>query len=493
MQYKLPVFNYCPANSNLESFNKKDTVGGIYQNFLCNSPDLIINQHGQVLDRETAKTLKSYTFFDYFDQYIAHTFIKNSTVPYLIIDTDGLFKNLDAVEYSSELVDYLNYTGLEIYFWELPIFELVNNRQEVKDIVTVEDFSKIENLELRNLLTKKTFERVKHVFTGFETDQVNISNLYSPEFEKVNNFVIRNNLTNVTVYTGFYNLDKFIQDQYPNLKFKTKDIFLSSCARASDKTTVSSYNVLESVPHAGLIEYKFWSSNKRYEGYRHLIAAYLLDKSALISFNSNLVSFNVKVQNNIVNGADWKFYWSNINNRLWFDINNLKPYVTEQFYQNLKTLDNVGYMPIDKRPSDQDFEKWLSQGDADEDFLIPIEYYQKCFCAIVTESTFAQPFAHFADKVLNAVKAHRPFVVAAPPHTLEYIKNLGFKTFGDYWDENYDQEENHQNRLLKIFKVVDYINGKSIDELKYMYNDMLPILKHNHKNIAHLYNYTGTR
>lgn len=467
-----------------ESFNKKNTAGGVYQNLLHASPDLLINQHGEILDRETAKKLNLYTFFDYFDQYIAHTFIKNNTVPYLIIDTDGLFENLDTVEYRSDLVDHLNQKGLEIYFWELPIFELIANRKEIKDTITVEDFSKVNNEELKRLLTKKTFEKVKHIITGFETDQINIGHLYSPEFEKVNDFVSRNNLTNVTVCTGFYNLDKFIQRQYPSLKFKTKDIFLSSCARSSDKTTVSSYDVLESVPPADSIEYKFWSSNKRYEGYRHLIAAYLLDKPALISFNSNLVSFNIKVQNNIVNGADWKFYWSNINNRLWFDINNLKPYVTEQFYQNLKTLDNIGYMPIDKHPSDQDFEKWLSQGDADEDFLIPIEYYQKCFCAVVTESTFAQPFAHFADKVLNAVKAHRPFVVAGPPGTLEYIKSLGFKTFSNYWDESYDQEQNHQSRLLKIFKIIDYINSKSINELKSMYVDMVPILKHNYQALV---------
>jgi hypothetical protein len=469
-----------------ESFNKKNTIGGVYQNLLNDSKDLIINQYGETLDRETAKKLNLYTFFDYFDQYIAHTFIKNTTVPYLIIDTDGLFTNLDTVKYSSDLIDHLNQTGLEIYFWELPIFQLVENRQAVRDVITVEDFSKVENLELRKLLTKKTFEKVKHVITGFETKEVNINNLYSPEFEKINNFVTYNKLTNVTVCTGFYNLDKFIQKQYSNLKFKTKDIFLSSCVRVSDKTTVSSYNPLQLVPSADLIEHKFWSSNKRYEGYRHLIAAYLLDKSALVSFNSNLVSFNVKIQNNIVNGANWQFYWSDINNRLWFDVKSLKPHVNEDFYQNLKTLSDVGYLSIDKHPSDQDFEKWLSQGDADEDILVPIEHYQKCFCAIVTESTFAQPFAHFADKVLNTVKSHRPFIVAGPPCTLEYIKELGFKTFSDYWDESYDQELNHEQRLLKIFKVVDYINSKSLDELKYMYNDMVPILIHNHKNIATL-------
>jgi hypothetical protein len=124
--------------------------------------------------------------------------------------------------------------------------------------------------------------------------------------------------------------------------------------------------------------------------------------------------------------------------------------------------------------------------DTIEDFMkdtIPAEHYHSCFCSIVTESEFAQPCGHYADKTLNAIKCFRPFVLVAPPHTLEYLKLSGVKTFSDYWDESYDEEENHEQRLIKILKLIDYIDSKSIEELRDMYIDMKPILEHNYNVI----------
>ena len=75
----------------------------------------------------------------------------------------------------------------------------------------------------------------------------------------------------------------------------------------------------------------------------------------------------------------------------------------------------------------------------------------------------------------------KPFVLAAPPYTLKYLKEQGFKTFSDFWDESYDDIEDHQERMFKIIDVIDFINSKSIDELRQIYLQMIPILEHNEK------------
>jgi uncharacterized protein YqgQ len=72
-----------------------------------------------------------------------------------------------------------------------------------------------------------------------------------------------------------------------------------------------------------------------------------------------------------------------------------------------------------------------------------------------------------------------PVIVVAPPRTLEYLKTFGFQTFDKWWDESYDLEEDHEQRLLKIFDVIDYINEKSLQELEIIYNEMAEILEHN--------------
>ena len=105
--------------------------------------------------------------------------------------------------------------------------------------------------------------------------------------------------------------------------------------------------------------------------------------------------------------------------------------------------------------------------------------YKECFCAVINETRFAQPFGYFSEKTITAMGSKLPIILVAPPRTLEYLKTFGFQTFDKWWDESYDLEEDHEQRLLKIFDVIDFINNKSLDELKIIYQEMKEILEHN--------------
>jgi hypothetical protein len=56
---------------------------------------------------------------------------------------------------------------------------------------------------------------------------------------------------------------------------------------------------------------------------------------------------------------------------------------------------------------------------------------------------------------------------------------MGFRTFNDFWDEDYDGYE-YGDRLRRIYNVIDYIGSKSINELEKMYWDMQYTLEHNY-------------
>ena len=112
--------------------------------------------------------------------------------------------------------------------------------------------------------------------------------------------------------------------------------------------------------------------------------------------------------------------------------------------------------------------------------------YEQCFCAVVTETKYSHPVATFSEKTLNAIYNHRPFILVAPPYTLEYLKKYGFQTFDKFWDESYDREENHEKRLIKIFKLIDYIDNLSITSLRSLYTSMMPLLKHNYEVIKNI-------
>ena len=116
----------------------------------------------------------------------------------------------------------------------------------------------------------------------------------------------------------------------------------------------------------------------------------------------------------------------------------------------------------------------------------PLETYLSTFCAVVTESNFAHPFPMFSEKVINAMKAGRPFIVASSAGTLEYLRQHGFKTFGDFWDESYDLEENHERRLQKILQVIDYIDAMSIEQLQELYSKIKPTIEYNFRRLIEI-------
>jgi hypothetical protein len=100
------------------------------------------------------------------------------------------------------------------------------------------------------------------------------------------------------------------------------------------------------------------------------------------------------------------------------------------------------------------------------------KYYGTSFCDIVTETRFAQHCANFSEKLLQPIKYRRPFIVVGPPRTLEYLRSFGIITFSDYWDESYDVCDNHQERMIKIFKVIDQLNRTPMSDLVNMFHSM---------------------
>jgi hypothetical protein len=110
----------------------------------------------------------------------------------------------------------------------------------------------------------------------------------------------------------------------------------------------------------------------------------------------------------------------------------------------------------------------------------PLEkFYNESFCIIVNETRFAQHAANYSEKVYQAIQHKKPFVVVGPPKTLEYMRSQGIKTFSEFWDESYDDEIDHEKRLIKIFDLLRDINKLTYQEITDTYLNMIPLLKSN--------------
>ena len=62
---------------------------------------------------------------------------------------------------------------------------------------------------------------------------------------------------------------------------------------------------------------------------------------------------------------------------------------------------------------------------------------------------------------------------------LDYLHQMGFRTFSDFWSEEYDGYEG-QERYIRILKLIDQLAQIPINKLEQMYWDMQYTLDHNY-------------
>jgi len=132
-----------------------------------------------------------------------------------------------------------------------------------------------------------------------------------------------------------------------------------------------------------------------------------------------------------------------------------------------------------------------------KDWEVPGNFNIKSFCDIVTESEnesifnrnfelFEELFEsdskliHLTEKVGKPLLLGQPFILISGPFYLKKLKELGFKTFDNWWDESYDLEEDYSNRMKIIYNNILNIYQWDLDKCKDVMLEMNSILIHNH-------------
>jgi hypothetical protein len=114
------------------------------------------------------------------------------------------------------------------------------------------------------------------------------------------------------------------------------------------------------------------------------------------------------------------------------------------------------------------------------------ETYLRTWFSLITETYFFEyqtESIFYSEKTFKPIRARHPFVLVAPSGYLANLKNMGFKTFDNWWDESYDNEPNPINRIYKIVDLVESLSKKSDKEWISIYYDMKHVLDHNYNNL----------
>lgn len=107
------------------------------------------------------------------------------------------------------------------------------------------------------------------------------------------------------------------------------------------------------------------------------------------------------------------------------------------------------------------------------------QVYQDFLIDIVAETFTTGNCFFITEKTVRPMLLKKPFVVFGSRDYLAYLRQLGFRTFNDFWDEDYDGYDG-ASRLIKIQQLIDNLAQKPISELEQMYWDMQYTLDHNY-------------
>jgi hypothetical protein len=106
-------------------------------------------------------------------------------------------------------------------------------------------------------------------------------------------------------------------------------------------------------------------------------------------------------------------------------------------------------------------------------------YYPDFLIDLVAE-TWTQGRCFFpTEKTIRPMLLKKPMIVMGSRDYLDYLYQMGFKTFNNFWNEDYDGFADG-NRYAKILDLIDQLSTLSVNELNDIYQDMQPILDHNH-------------
>jgi len=93
-------------------------------------------------------------------------------------------------------------------------------------------------------------------------------------------------------------------------------------------------------------------------------------------------------------------------------------------------------------------------------------FYQNSFMSILTESSPMGPGCYVSEVIFKAIVFMHPFMIIGQPRTLEVLREWGFDTFDDVFDNSYDLEEDMFKRTEMVLAQMQTINSMTQEELK---------------------------
>jgi len=115
--------------------------------------------------------------------------------------------------------------------------------------------------------------------------------------------------------------------------------------------------------------------------------------------------------------------------------------------------------------------------------------YPNFVVEVVCETFLSGRSFYPTEKTWRPLLCRTPFIVLGPKNFLSNLRRLGFRTFSSWWDEGYDEDadlDSGRESVINIQKTLQRLALLNKQDLRKMYEDMMPTLEHNYHRFMSL-------
>ena len=307
--------------------------------------------------------------------------------------------------------------------------------------ILFEDFSEQDLEEIK----KKSGDKLKCILIHIdEPHWYDEGDSVSQQFKVFMGLCRKIGIYNADFYVPFFGSDhqqdfKIMNKNYFGWNFMPYNVAFPWCH--NDFTSITNSNVEQDI-HVDKVQYKFLHMNFTHRMHRQLFSKFLIREN-LIDTNCVAINLEDRARTSKTTNSSRPRCISVDQNDDWHLNKNLKNLWRDT---PLKKVSNTS---IDNHS-----------------YLCHYGFLKKAGVYIVSETMFNHPSPYFSEKTVSALLSNRPFIIIGEHGSLRALKQKGYKTFNDMFDESYDNIIDPSSRMESIFELVKDINARSLDEIK---------------------------
>lgn len=111
--------------------------------------------------------------------------------------------------------------------------------------------------------------------------------------------------------------------------------------------------------------------------------------------------------------------------------------------------------------------------------------YSNIFVDIVCNTYITGNTFYIDEKLWRPIITRTPFIVHGPVNFIKNLRQLGFKTFDQWWDEGFS-EDPPDVQVVEIIKIIDKIAQWDLNCINTVYDQMKSVLDHNYNRFMEL-------